>query len=307
VRLEGRSEGDWKLGRSSEILARSSALREAQRRRLPRSFAPERPISRGPSHIRAASPSTSTGCSYLLRLCYRCCSLPCCFCCPAALPLLLLELVTLLISSFAYQPSHRKTPSIVVSRLHSQTSTSPSSLSSSFLPLETQQPRPRLNTLERHRPLLSTPFPTTRPILEDESAITHPAVRHAPHCTASTRPRCLCFGPAQNYDSSPAHVPPSHTTQLSCHQRANPSKLRGEINSCASVQYNCHCWAKGPEAAAPPFICERTSTPPSPAIAKHTHCPICANTNFHIPIPFRSVQSFSPRRQRHNDTAESVL
>ena len=155
-------------------------------------------------------------------------------CCPVA------ALTRYFTSSFAYQPS-------IAKRLHSSSPLPhldlPSSLSSSSLLLEHNH-HLDLDPPHSRGPVRCCLVPITRPVLEDDSAITHPAVRHAPHCTASTRPRCLCFDPVQNYDLRPAHVPPSHTTQLSFHQRAKPSNLLGEINSCPSVQYNCHCWAK---------------------------------------------------------------
>lgn len=171
----------------------------------------------------------------------------------------------------------------------------PSSLSSSFLLLETQppRPRPRPGTLERHRPLLSTPYHSA---YSRERVRHHPsAVRHAPHCTASTRPRCLCFDPAQNYDSSPAHVPPSHTTQLSCRQRANPSKLLGDqfLYLC-TVQLSLL-------GERPPFICERPPRRP-PLQSRNTPIARFVRTQISIShsLSLRAIfLSSSPRAQRH--------
>ena len=202
--------------------------------------------------------------------------LPCCFCCPAAL--LLLLLVTLLVLLPTNHPSqnafNRRLPSPLPNL------DLPSSLSSSFLLLDHNHLD--LDPAHSRGPVRCCLVPITRPIREDDSAITHPAVRHAPHCTASTRPRCLCFDPAQNYDSSPAHVFPSHPTQLSSKSAQNPQISLERSILVPPYRTIVTVGRKGTEATTP-LLSASDLHAALPCNRETYPLPICANQ---YPIPF---------------------
>jgi hypothetical protein len=237
--LEWKGIGTWNT--SSALLEGRRPTRLVARRGLPRSFAPGGPITAGfrdsgllPRLPRLAAswlllrwpccPCWScilaalvglAGLASLAGLHSRC---PCCPCCPA-LPFS----ASPPCGSWpgpptrSYSPPSR-TPSIVPSPLRS---TSPIRLLLSSSPPHSSSISSVSNIaitkthLTPHPSACSLPHSRRHCSNGGFCPLSHPAARLAPHRLDSTA--CACaLSSRKNCDSSPSHVPPSHSTQLSC-------------------------------------------------------------------------------------------